>query len=52
MAFLNNNSDKFIQYHNVDIFVDKSDIIKFTNKVFNSSKKFYVLLVLEDLVKL
>ena len=40
MAFLNNNSDKFIQYHNVDIFVDKSDIIKFTNKVFNSSKEF------------
>ncbi len=40
MSFLNNGGNKFYQYYNVDIFVDKSNIIKIINKVLNSSNEF------------
>ncbi len=38
--FLNKNNDKFLEYRNAKIFVDKSDIIDYTNQVMNTPDKY------------
>ncbi len=38
--FLNKNDDKFLEYLNAKIFVDKSDVIEYINQVMNTPDKY------------